>query len=122
MDRQKFALRFFPSLSDFAFLAPAVLLFAVMGGTRVMLSDGDTGWHIRSGDWILEHGRPPAIDFFSFTKPGQPWYAFEWLWDVSFAWLHGRAGMAAGTLSSAARIWPSSPLLSSRGPSAGRND
>src|SRR5260370_22156104 len=111
MDSQKFALRFLPAFSDFAFLAPAVLLFAVMGGTRVMLSDGDTGWHIRSGDWIIEDGRPAAIDFFSFTKPGQPWYAFEWLWDVSFAWLHGRAGMAGVILASVVVICLTSLLL-----------
>ncbi len=41
---EKFVLRFFPSLSDFAFLAPIVMLFAVMSGTRNMLGDSDTGW------------------------------------------------------------------------------
>ena len=90
---EAFLLRFFPSLSDFAFLAPIIMLFAVMSGTRNMLGDSDTGWHIRAGDWILEHGRFPSTDFFSFTKPGQPWYAWEWLWEISFAWLHRYTGM-----------------------------
>ena len=90
---EKFLLRFLPSLSDFAFLAPVIMLFLVMSGTRNMLGDSDTGWHIRAGDWILEHGRFPTTDFFSFTKPGQPWYAWEWLWEISFAWLHRQAGM-----------------------------
>jgi len=90
---EKFLLRFFPSLSDFAFLAPIIMLFLVMSGTRNMLGDSDTGWHIRAGDWILEHGRFPTTDFFSFTKPGQPWYAWEWLWEISFAWLHRYTGM-----------------------------
>jgi len=90
---EKFVLRFFPSLSDFAFLAPIVMLFAVMSGTRNMLGDSDTGWHIRAGDWILDHGRVPTTDFFSFTKPGQRWYAWEWLWEISFAWLNRHAGM-----------------------------
>jgi hypothetical protein len=95
MDTRKFITRFFPSLTDFAFLAPLVLLFTLMDGTRTLLSDGDTGWHIRAGDWILANGRIPTTDFFSFTQSGKPWFAFEWLWDVLFALLHRQGGMAA---------------------------
>jgi hypothetical protein len=87
-------IRCFPSLSDFAFLAPAVLLFCLMGGVASMLVDADTGWHIRAGDWILDHHRLPTSDFFSFTKSGQPWFAWEWLWEVSFACFYRLAGMA----------------------------
>lgn len=95
MGTKHFALRFFPSLTDLAFLAPAVLLFSLMAGTKTLLSDGDPGWHIRTGDWILQNGRVPHTDLFSFTKAGQPWFAFEWLWDVLFAWIHRHGGMAA---------------------------
>lgn len=100
MDAQKLVYRFFPSLTDFAFLTPLVLLFSLMNGTRTLLADGDTGWHIRTGEWILENGRVPTSDLFSFTKAGQPWYAWEWLWDVVFAWLHRHGGMAAVLLAS----------------------
>lgn len=86
--------RCFPSLSDLAFLAPAIVLFCLMGGVASMLVDGDTGWHIRAGEWILTHHRFPTSDFFSFTKSGQPWFAWEWLWEVAFAWLYRLAGMA----------------------------
>ena len=58
-----------------------------------MLGDGDTGWHIRTGEWILAHGQVPRQDMFSFTKPGEPWFAWEWLWDVAAAW----AFIALGT-------------------------
>jgi len=100
MDAQKFALRFFPSLTDLAFLAPLAVLFWLMNGTHTLLLDGDTGWHIRTGEWILTHGHVPTTDLFSFTKAGQPWFAWEWLWDVAFAWLHGHGGMAAVLLAS----------------------
>jgi len=93
MKLQKILLRCFPSLSDFAFLTPAVLLFCLMGGVASMLVDGDTGWHLRAGEWILTHHQFPTTDFFSFTKAGQPWFAWEWLWEVSFAWLYHLAGM-----------------------------
>ena len=94
MKLRNFFIRCFPSLNDFAFLVPAILLFCLMGGVASMLVDADTGWHIRAGEWILDNHRLPTFDFFSFTKPGQPWFAWEWLWEVSFAWLYRLAGMA----------------------------
>src|SRR5215472_445687 len=87
--------RLLPSLTDVAFLFPLILILTRMGGLKVMLSDGDTGWHVRTGEWILDHGRIPRTDMFSFTKAGEPWFAWEWLWDVAFGWLHRQAGMAA---------------------------
>lgn len=85
----------FASLTDVAFLLPLLLLFARLQGARTLLGDGDTGWHIRTGEWILAHGRVPDRDIFSFTKAGEPWFAWEWLWDVIFGWLHRHWGMAA---------------------------
>jgi hypothetical protein len=69
-------------------------------GARFLLGDGDTGWHIRTGEWILANGRVPDRDIFSFTKAGETWYAWEWLWDVIFGWLHQQWGMAAVVLGS----------------------
>lgn len=94
------AVRLLPSLTDAAFLMPAAFLFCRMSGAATLLSDGDTGWHIRTGDWILQNGRVPERDIFSFTRPGEPWFAWEWLWDVVFAWLHRQWGMAAVVLAS----------------------
>jgi len=93
-------IRLFPSLTDVVFLMPIVFLFTRMGGAKRLLGDGDTGWHIRTGEWIMQHGSVPTTDIFSYTKAGQPWYAWEWLWDVAFAWLHRQGGMAAVVLAS----------------------
>lgn len=74
-----------PSLLDVFF---AVLLCAVLarpGTLEALLADGDTGWHIRTGEIVLANGAPPQGDPFSFTRPGQPWIAWEWLADVLFA-------------------------------------
>src|SRR5579871_6686758 len=89
-----FAVRFLPSLTDMAFLMPIVFLCARMDGAKTLLADGDTGWHIRTGEWILNHHQVPARDPFSFTKPGETWFAWEWLSDVIFAWLNSHGGMA----------------------------
>src|SRR5579863_9916694 len=84
-----------PSMTDVAFIMPLVYLFCGMKGAQTLLSDGDTGWHLRAGEWILAHGRVPDHDIFSFTRAGQPWFAWEWLWDVVFGWLNREAGMRA---------------------------
>ncbi len=92
--------RILPSMTDVAFLMPLALLFLRMDGAKRMLGDGDTGWHVRTGEWIMQHGSVPHSDPFSYTKFGQPWYAWEWLWDLAFAWLHRYGGMAAVVLAS----------------------
>jgi hypothetical protein len=94
--------RLLPSLTDFAFLMPAIMLIALMGGAKAMLGDADTGWHLRTGQWIMQNGRVPRHDIFSYTKAGQPWFAWEWLWDLTFGWMHQNWGLAAVVLVSVA--------------------
>ena len=89
-----------PSLTDVAFLMPALFLFLRLDGMKYLLGDGDTGYHIRAGEWMLDHGRVVQHDIFSYTKAGEPWFAWEWLWDVAFAWLHRQWGLAAVALAS----------------------
>jgi hypothetical protein len=93
--RSQFAVKFLPSLADFAFLMPIAYLFGRMTGVKALLGDCDTGWHIRTGEWIIANGRVPVRDIFSFTKPGAPWFAWEWLSDVLFARLNALGGLQA---------------------------
>jgi len=95
VEKPGWVVRLLPSLTDVVILMPAVLLFLRMEGAKRLLSDGDTGWHIRTGEWILANGQVPRVDIFSYTKAGEPWYAWEWLWDVGAAWLHQQGGLAA---------------------------
>src|SRR5438477_1132834 len=73
-----------PSLSDLLFIALIAWLFMSTGahGWQSLLVDGDVGWHIRTGEYILNHHQVPYHDLYSFSKPGAPWYAWEWLTDV----------------------------------------
>jgi hypothetical protein len=83
-----------PTLGDFFFVALLMWLFAAgANGWLGLLVDGDTGWHIRTGDYVLASGQAPSSDLFSFSKPGQPWFAWEWLADAAFAWLFRLAGL-----------------------------
>ena len=87
-----------PSLLDVFFVVLLLVAFAQPQGLGSLLVDGDTGWHIRTGELVLETGHAPGVDPFSFTRPNQPWFAWEWLTDVTFAALwrwRGLAGVAA---------------------------
>jgi hypothetical protein len=84
-----------PTLLDVFFAAFLLAAFAFPQGVRGLLSDGDTGWHIRTGEMVLNMGRVPVSDPFSFTRPGQEWFAWEWLADVCFAAMWRWRGMAA---------------------------
>jgi len=84
----KWYARCMPSLIDLVFLLPALFLFGRLSGTKILFTDGDTGWHIRTGEWILSHRAIPTQDFFSFTRPGHPWFAWEWGWDLLFGAIH----------------------------------
>jgi hypothetical protein len=84
-----------PSLSDVAFLIPIVVFFSGTTEVKWLLSDSDTGWHIRTGEWILKNRQVPTTDLFSFTKNGQTWFAWEWLSDLAMGWLHSHGGLSA---------------------------
>lgn len=61
------------------------ILFFVMIGfgylQSVNILDPDFGWHIKTGELILERG-VPHVDWYSFTMPNFPWIDHEWLTDV----------------------------------------
>jgi len=107
----RWAIRLFPSLTDFAFILPVFLLFKFLSGTKRLLTDGDTGWHIRTGEWILQHGAVPKTDLFSFTKPHDAWFAWEWGWDVLFAIIHRYWGLAGVAFVNACLLCCISALL-----------
>lgn len=87
-------LRLLPCLTDFSFLLPLFLVFGMLSGVPQLLSDGDTGWHIRTGEWILDNHRVPRVDLFSFTMPGHSWFAWEWAWDALFGAISRSTGLA----------------------------
>lgn len=60
--------------------------------------EGDTWWHITAGEHILATHTVPTSDIYSFTSPGSPVIAEQWLGEVvlgASALLGGLRGMAA---------------------------
>jgi hypothetical protein len=101
-----------PSFSDCFFIALMAWLFVCgANGWKALLMDGDTGWHIRTGEYILAHHAVPTQDLFSFSKAGQPWFAWEWLTDVLFAGLFRIGGLKAIVLFAGVMIGAYSTVL-----------
>ncbi len=83
-----------PSVRDVFF----VLLFAaILVGplSNRPLADADIGWHIRTGDWILNTHSIPHTDPFSAAMPGKQWFAWEWFYDLLLGILHRFGGLNA---------------------------
>jgi len=77
-----------------ALLTLGFLLFLFDGG-HALFRDADAGWHIRNGESILRDRQLPRTDPYSWSKPGQPWFAWEWASDVLMGALHQCGGLAA---------------------------
>jgi hypothetical protein len=91
-----------PSVSDVLFMALLGLLVLTPLSMR-LLGDAGIGWHIRTGQLILSTHEIPRVDPFS-TTAGQPWFAWEWLYDVAAGWLDSAAGLNGVVLFTAVTI------------------
>lgn len=88
-------------MPDLAMLAAAVTLFYSLfffGGYQAFFHDSDAGWHIRAGQQILQSGMLPRTDPFSFTAAAKPWFAWEWLADITVGTIYQFAGLAGVAL------------------------
>jgi len=74
------------------FLALMGALFYGFGWMQ-LLADGETGTHIRTGDFILATRTVPVKDLYLFTNPKAQWYAWEWLSSVIFSAAHQVGGL-----------------------------
>ncbi len=81
-----------PSARDIIF---AFLFWSLLAGTlsKLPLADPDIGWHIRTGEQILVTHTLPRTDPYSSTMHGQPWFAWEWLYDLLLGILHHFCGL-----------------------------
>lgn len=102
------------SHTGLALLTPgaiALVVFAATCFTPALLGDGDSWWHLRAGEWMLEHRAVPMVDAFSYTFAGQPWHAHEWLAELVMALVYRLAGWGGVTLLCAAAVATAIALL-----------
>jgi len=99
-----------PSVTDLVFvLQLGVLVYAPLHSA--LLRDAGLGWHIRNGEYMVATRSVPRVDYFSYTKSGQPWYAWEWLYDVLIWLIDARLGLNGVVLFSALVIAVTFTLL-----------
>jgi hypothetical protein len=80
-----------PSIADLLF---CIILFTLFfSGDSGLLGDGDTGYHVRVGQYIIRTLSVPKTDIFSFHTPPLPWTAHEWLSEVIMAVVHEPFGL-----------------------------
>jgi len=76
------------------------LLMALLAAVAFLLGcyemgDSDIWWHLRGGQWILEHGRVPDLDPFTFGSADKQWIDIHWSYEVILALAHRLGGVGA---------------------------
>ena len=91
-----FASIMLPTIGNIIFI---VLFFVLLFNSgNGLLGDGDSGYHIRTGELILREWRVPRFDPYSYHAPPLPWTAHEWLAEVIMAIIYRMSGLTGITL------------------------
>ncbi len=90
-------------------LVQMIVLLALLTGVaaramwlKFCVIDLDIWWHLKVGDWIIEHGGWPHTGILSRTAANRPWAAYSWGYELmlsrAYAWF-GLVGVGVfGTL------------------------
>jgi hypothetical protein len=70
-----------------------VLCLPVLAAVRPVI-DADIWWHLRAGQWMVEHGQVTSTDPFSTHGVDKPWIAYSWLFEVGVYQLYQWFGLA----------------------------
>jgi hypothetical protein len=90
-----------PNVGDLLFVGVCQLLLFMR--PSFIFSDGSTGWHLVTGNYILKEHLIPNKDILSYTFVGKAWVAYEWFSDMLMALLvqWGGLGLLALAVSAA---------------------
>ncbi len=75
-------------------LAALVLLLVGIGTIafqiKLCVLDPDIWWHLKVGDWIIDHAAVPHTGILSRTAASRPWVAYSWGYEIlmsrAYAW------------------------------------
>ena len=71
-----------------------VLIYAFLFASRP-ISDADFWFHLKTGQYVFQHGQAPHTELFSFTFTGIPWVAHGWLAGTLFYAVYSAVGLYA---------------------------
>lgn len=86
------ALRLTERLTARTLLLGAVMIVTLSLFTSVE-QDPDFWWHLRIGRWMVDNGRLPSTDIFTFTVPGHVWTDHEYLTEIAMWLLYSTVGL-----------------------------
>ncbi len=92
-------------------LVVAITFLGVAAMSVRASADVDTFWHLRAGEWILEHRQVLTADPFSLTRNGQPWEYPGWLAEIALVGAFRALGLAGLNLLTAAAVVAALALL-----------
>ena len=85
-------------------LVTAITFIAIFVMAARESADMDTWWHLRTGQWIVEHRAVPRVDPFSHTRLGASWESPGWLAQVAMYGLFSHFGFAGLNLFTASFV------------------
>lgn len=80
-----------PSIGNLVFVA--ILFVSIFSLGNGLLNDGDTGYHIRTGELIAKTWQVPHIDPYSYHTPPLRWTAHEWLSELIMGLIYHLFGL-----------------------------
>ena len=82
-------------------IAAALVLLAAITLALHPIATTDFFWQLGAGESILDDGRVPRADRFSYTATGSDWIDLHWGFQIGLALLHRAAGLDGLTLARA---------------------
>jgi hypothetical protein len=81
----------FQAILDWLLIAGLLALVLLLGCFRQR--DTDIWWHLKTGQMILDGGKIPVKDWFTFTSADRDWIDLHWLFQVTAAKLYSAGGL-----------------------------
>ncbi len=83
-----------PQQTDWLRLLVWVAVYSIPAITALQpVSEYDTWWHLRTGQWIVENHAIPGTDPFTSFGAGKPWVAYSWLFGLILYGLYQSFGL-----------------------------
>ncbi len=75
-----------------------VLVVSPFVQPKFSVVDSDIWWHLKVGDWIVEHSALPHTGILSRTAADRPWMAYSWFHEVLLSRFHAWFGLVGITV------------------------
>jgi hypothetical protein len=76
----------------------ALLYLLPAAQAMLPIDDTDIWWHLRTGQWIIQHGTVPFSDPFSGYGEPKSWFAYSWLFEIIIYKIFSFFGLVGLTL------------------------